>query len=253
MKKCERLIEFSLSAGQAADQNALWESLKDTLSSFGVEWVNYAFGPVEDLIFLSNMSEEWLAFYSEHYSQTDYLVHHCNTVNQPLALDISHFNGELGLDKINANMMHEMKDMGARGGITVPLQKTNSDFICGSGVFFGLSERETKHVMEMHGDEIALIMHSFHQHVTRHQLQAGGDTFSIQHSKAFKKADLLTQREIDVLRYLAAGLRPDRIAGKMDLQVPTINLHIQKAMRRLGAKTREQAIVVAMNKRQLIL
>ncbi len=253
MKNGERLYEFSQLAGQAVDQNELWGVLKSTLSSFGVQWVNYAFGPPDNLIFLSSMSQEWLTFYSDHYAQTDYLVDHCNNSAQPLSLDISHFNGEFGLDQINKTMMHDLKDMGARGGITVPLQNNNSHFICGSGLFFGLSERETKHAMEKDGDEMALLMHSFHQYVSMHKLQAGDNTFSIQQSKPLSRPDLLTQREIDVLRYLALGLRPDRIGEEMGLQVSTINQHIQKAMRRLGAKTREQAIVVALSKRQLIL
>jgi len=56
----------------------------------------------------------------------------------------------------------------------------------------------------------------------------------------------LTQREIDVLAHLANGLRPDQIADKMKLSIATINLHVQKAKRRLSANTREQAVALAI-------
>ena len=57
---------------------------------------------------------------------------------------------------------------------------------------------------------------------------------------------ILTGREKEVLQFLALGVRPDRIAFEMDLSLPTIHMHIQKARKRLNAKTREHAVALAI-------
>ena len=56
----------------------------------------------------------------------------------------------------------------------------------------------------------------------------------------------LTSREKEVLHYLALGVRPDRIAFEMNLSLATIHMHIQKAKKRLKARTREHAVAMAI-------
>ncbi len=63
----------------------------------------------------------------------------------------------------------------------------------------------------------------------------------------------LTQREKEVLEHLAQGKRPDQIAHQMSLSTATINLHIQKAKRRLNANTREQAVALAIARKEISL
>ena len=66
-------------------------------------------------------------------------------------------------------------------------------------------------------------------------------------------AALLSTREKDVLRYLAAGLRNDAIASKLGIAEITVRIHITSARRKLGAATREQAIALAIRSGQLAL
>jgi len=89
--------------------------------------------------------------------------------------------------------------------------------------------------------------------MSRFEIKKNDELFRSSDGLPFTKKHLLTDREKDVLRYLAIGLRPDRIAEKMNLKNATVNLHIQKARLRLGAKTREQALVKALITRQLVL
>lgn len=57
----------------------------------------------------------------------------------------------------------------------------------------------------------------------------------------------LTPRELDTLRWLAEGHRIDRIAEKMGLSNRTVEVHLASARARLGAKTREQALAIALS------
>lgn len=56
----------------------------------------------------------------------------------------------------------------------------------------------------------------------------------------------LTQRECECLIELASGERPQRIASTLGIAPITVEFHIRNARRKLGAKTREHAIAIAL-------
>ena len=57
---------------------------------------------------------------------------------------------------------------------------------------------------------------------------------------------LLTKREREVLRLLADGHSNEEIGKRLFLSPETIRTHVQKAMRKLEADTRTQAVAVAL-------
>ena len=56
----------------------------------------------------------------------------------------------------------------------------------------------------------------------------------------------LTERELDVLRLLAAGLRQEEIGRRLGIGPETVRTHLRKACSRLGAGTRTQAVATAL-------
>ncbi len=56
----------------------------------------------------------------------------------------------------------------------------------------------------------------------------------------------LTRRERDVLRLLADGLSNEEIGSKLFISAETVRTHIRKAMEKLGADTRTQAVARAL-------
>ncbi len=58
----------------------------------------------------------------------------------------------------------------------------------------------------------------------------------------------LSPREVEVLRLLSRGLRVARIAESMELSNKTVEFHISNARRRLNAKTRDQAMAIALSR-----
>jgi len=61
----------------------------------------------------------------------------------------------------------------------------------------------------------------------------------------------LTPREIECLEWLGRGLTNGAIAKQLGITVATVALHLTNARVKLGAATREQALVIAL-KRGLI-
>jgi DNA-binding NarL/FixJ family response regulator len=58
----------------------------------------------------------------------------------------------------------------------------------------------------------------------------------------------LSQRERDVLRLLAEGLSNEEIGKKLFISAETVRTHIRKAMRKLEADTRTQAVATAIRR-----
>lgn len=56
----------------------------------------------------------------------------------------------------------------------------------------------------------------------------------------------LTERELDVLRLLADGLRHEEIGRRLGIGSETVRTHLRKASDRLGAATRTQAVATAL-------
>jgi DNA-binding NarL/FixJ family response regulator len=65
-------------------------------------------------------------------------------------------------------------------------------------------------------------------------------------SSMSQKAPQLTQRERDVLRLLADGLANEEIGKQLFISAETVRTHIRKAMDKLDADTRTQAVARAL-------
>ncbi len=65
------------------------------------------------------------------------------------------------------------------------------------------------------------------------------------------EAERLTPRELDVLRLLGEGQRNREIADALGLAEPTVKIHVNNLLRKLEAKDRTEATVIAL-KRGLI-
>jgi DNA-binding NarL/FixJ family response regulator len=58
-------------------------------------------------------------------------------------------------------------------------------------------------------------------------------------------AQRLSRREIEVLRFLAEGLSTEELSARMELSINTVRNHVQKAIRRLGAHSKLEAVAIA--------
>lgn len=60
------------------------------------------------------------------------------------------------------------------------------------------------------------------------------------------RSSSLTERELEVLRLLADGLRHEEIGKRLGIGSETVRTHLRKASDRLGAATRTQAVATAL-------
>jgi DNA-binding CsgD family transcriptional regulator len=55
----------------------------------------------------------------------------------------------------------------------------------------------------------------------------------------------LTAREFEVLTLLAEGLTPDELAAQLFISARTVGTHLEHIFRKLGVRTRAQAVAIA--------
>jgi DNA-binding NarL/FixJ family response regulator len=60
------------------------------------------------------------------------------------------------------------------------------------------------------------------------------------------RGQVLTQREREVLRLLADGMTNEAMGAELSISPQTVRTHVQKAMEKLGAQTRVQAVATAL-------
>jgi two-component system nitrate/nitrite response regulator NarL len=61
---------------------------------------------------------------------------------------------------------------------------------------------------------------------------------------------LLTPREIEVLAALAEGMTNKAIARRLDISLHTVKFHVESLFRKLGARTRTEAVAKASERRR---
>jgi DNA-binding CsgD family transcriptional regulator len=82
-------------------------------------------------------------------------------------------------------------------------------------------------------------------HVAACLPEPGQDARSLRPARA-RRAGQLTRREQESLRLVAMGMTTTAAADQLGISPETVRTHVRNAMNKLGARTRAQAIAVAM-------
>jgi len=181
----------------------------------------------------SYSSEFKKAYECEGMGEIDPFLHfHCFDLHpkQIISKNLSSFPKgsaahRLFLDHVAAN--------GGTGGIGIPARTRDQDTFGGWIMSSAETDDRIGLLIRDHGTVIQLA-----SLLSYERIQALGTGSS--------QSDLLSERERECLVWLAAGLRVSMIADKLGIGESAINLYITNAKRKLGAKTREQAVAKAI-------
>ncbi|MBF0169210.1 MAG: LuxR family transcriptional regulator [Alphaproteobacteria bacterium] len=219
-----------------------WELAAALLSSNGFDWSIYGFAPSGDkpddrfqYLQFSRYPEEWIARYHEMgYAENDYSLYHCAKQLTPCPIGV-----ELAPRSLNASEQKvtlETGEFGMRSGIVVPMRGGENQN-CGwgaVGMASSLSGKEMRSVLREYGNGLRLAAMLTHERIQKHAVSQ-------------RRAEVnLTGRECEVLLWSALGLESEAIGEKLGLSLATVNFHIAKAMKRLGATTRAHAVARAI-------
>lgn len=85
--------------------------------------------------------------------------------------------------------------------------------------------------------------------VTRKVLQEFARRRALQPVATAADVDVLTPRELDILRLLAQGMSNEQIAAALTIEVTTVKSHLVRILPKLGVRSRLQAVVWAYQSR----
>lgn len=190
----------------------------------------------------SDISDEFSAIYAQNglVNHDPFLLFSCHnlTAKKFGVADIASFPS---VSKQQQIFLDCTAEFGASNGIGVPV-RIRSDCQFGGWVFSSSEPIETfeklqrNHSREMH---LAGVMAFERQSVLRDRPSSRGR--------------ILSDRERECLLWLSAGLRVSMIANKLSISESAVNLYIANARKKLGAKTREQALARAIIKGEITL
>lgn len=239
----ERLESFQSRLLDASSVETKWHVLRDFFAAYGADQVNY--GIIDTFVsdrvtapvrFLSSMDPTWLSFYGDE--RLDIHDPHVEFVRQGNL--VPYYWGESALRRIDdnakQNTVAQTVEAGLRSQLSVSLPDPFGVGLPVGGLTIGSSLAEKEYFSFIRGHESLLIVAGliFHHHCIG----------EIRRSHA--GASPLSTRERDCITLIAHGLRVSRIAERLKLSEATVELHLQRARRKLRAATTAQAVARAM-------
>jgi len=185
----------------------------------------------------TTMSEAWADLYlSKQYFRFDPLLSHMQFSNEQIVLDCD-VKPSADLDPELLKLMDDVKRFGYGRFRGIPFNwPTQSVFrIAIFGLMTGDSHKETPEMIA----KARVLAEIFATRI------AAPDA-KISNGFIWPGKTVLTDRESELLSYLAVGLKNDRIAERCGLAEVTVRKHLLSARQKLGATTREQALAIAL-------
>lgn len=208
------------------------------LTSFCISGLPEPGESLREYVLLSGWPTAWL----ERYIRQDYV--HVDPVIRQLRRTVTPFKwDEAAYDRDNEpgahRVMTEATEFRMNSGLTVPIYSVSGFQAC---VTYGSAERK----VDLPSRSVAALhLISIYAHNKTRDIMVGNG------NRAAKRATGLSAREIEVLKWMAAGKTNWEIARILGVAERTVEFHVSQALRRLNAVTRTQAVAEAFRARIL--
>ena len=232
-----------------SDVDAIWQATEDLSCNVGfsrsllVRGQKGPAGTIHAPRIMIDCPEEWITAYTENEGLGEidpFLLFACKS---PAAIklttkDLSSFP--------KASRQHQlfldfMEAAGTKNAIGVPVRTDDHDVFGGWIFSSDASDRHFDLLANEHGQGIHLAGILAYERMVALGLGSVTDV------------DLLSARERECLLWLCAGLRVTEIGDKLSIRDSAVSLYITNAKRKLGSKTREQAVARAIFSGQIQL
>ncbi len=187
-----------------------------------------------DVIYLTNLPPLWVAHYvDEGYTDTDPVIKDCLSSRLPLR-----WNEKYKANARSASerrMMEDAWENGVRRGLTIPIHGPRGEL----GIFSlnsQLPDKEFERLTDSTKYDAQVIAYHFHDAVTR----------ALRAKQVVPLPIPLTEREVEILRWTAAGKTAWEIGGILNISERTVNFHVQNVMEKFGVHNKTHAAAKAM-------
>ena len=185
----------------------------------------------EPPVMMMTLPTEWLNIYHRNdYARIDPVVGAALNQRLPISWDIETIAHSE--DREQRKFMRDAHDFGVCRGLSIPLYGAMGDF----GLMTFVSREDPRQVQK------AIRRYKHDLHVTAIHLDQHVRRITTEPSRPVA----LTEREIEVLCWTAAGKTSNEIALILSISKKTVDFHLYNAMRKLDVYTKAQAVAKAM-------
>lgn len=233
-------LDFALALSEVSGLDEAKRLFGERLAQFGVEQFIYGVlprdsdGQITDVLSVDTLSPEWMTFYVENnLFQGDYAAWASIVDQRPVIFEDMYKNIDLG--KIDARFKSTAdfcRDWGIYNGITIPIHSYDRMSAVISLIYRSDSSRENyMRLFSLHNKDLMRVVSTFHAYIN--SIEFAQDYYGV------------TNREGEMLRWLADGLLAKEIAHKTGTSIHTVQKQIASAKTRLRSATATQAVAKA--------
>lgn len=221
----------------AATPSAVWDAAKLYFAGYGFDRVIYANLARDIPLILSSFPDSFAQYYSDVCNPADDpFFRHCCTTLVPVGTGMDYAPDYDYLTGPELQIIGTAREAGMRAGFSCTFHMADDRGMGGWNLGSTLERAEVEAIAAEHAPMLRLAALYIHQRM-----------FELRPAAPIDPGSSLSPREHDCLAYLAAGLRTQQIADRLSIQPVTVELHLRRARERLGAKTREQALAMALS------
>lgn len=253
------VTDFATRLARAGDRDAVWAATVAFFNGRGFEHLTFGKvrlrdGPVLDDLHTTLPLDYWRRWAAEGWSRIDPAVIHARLSVEPHFQHVGRIDARRAPTRLRPFLeevagyrtpgMVVTPDPGSTAGARARAAPDVGLLACGGG----LSETEYDALLARERDVLVLAAHLSMARMARFAggVAIGPDGRDHPIANAGSPSARLSPREVDCLCGLARGLRNDRIAERLGLSASTVEMHLARARRKLGARTREQALARAI-------
>lgn len=231
-----RTLDFIETLNYATSSDEAWRMTTDFMRDFGAGHVGIntepdGTNPVGQWTTPSWVPEMYLAkVYPDHDPRRD----HCRKHLTPYFYGKEFWHREKNLPPPRRRMDEAIADVGIRAGVVIPVHSFSSHKWGFFGVTADLNADRFGRFFARHGTAIHMA-----------GIAAFNRIRSLMHGEQ-SAAVRITPRERECLLWLGRGFRNEQIADLLNLRPVTVEFHFANAKHKLNARTREQALVNAI-------
>ena len=221
----------------AATTREAWEVGLAVLADLGVAhaiWLDMT-GPAAPRM-RSTCDGDWLRDYAHAIvSGHDPFPAYCLTRAAPIRTGIAHLDRYPYLSPPERATVREASERtGMTAGVSLTMQVERNGRGQGWNLLTDLDAEGFEALFRSHGQAIGLAAHMIHGRLAADQTPQA------------PVLSALTGRERDCLRFVADGLRTAELAHRLGVSEGTVEYHLRNARRKLGARTRDHAVALAL-------
>ena len=232
-----RLEDFANTVLNSTDAATAWTVTTRFFDGFGFEGSVYGqrrlgVTPKADDIRFSARIQGWQAAYLAHKDyERDPLFIYAPQMPSIFFTGASFLDDYPYLGPEDVAVIHRARSFGLQSGIALKMTGGVTGIARGWNLVSALGRADIQALHEQHGGLLHICAALADQKIAA--VEPPGEA-------------RLTERERECLVWLAQGLRTDQIADRMSIRPVTVDMHMRNARTRLGARTREQALAIAI-------